>query len=313
MFNAESMEKINTSIIIVTFNRLEKLKNVLASIELQEVDALEVVVVVDGSTDETLKFLDSYTPDRFTLRVISHSNRGRSISRNSGAKIAQGETIIFFDDDMILQKGCVASHIVYHQLNKNCICVGTQEENPAKIINDFDQFRFEITKMWEYDILNKKKIQNDIYLTAANFSIPKKLFFKLNGFNRGAEVVEDFDLGIRASSLGVTVNYNELAKAYHDNQIDAVTYVKKQIEYYESFCKLANIHSDAAKHYKALRPYSPNLFKRIVYFLTAHQFLIHLIDKNIFVLFIPKSIRFKLYDHLIIGLSKVYPKRFKCV
>lgn len=97
-----------TSVIIPTRNRESLLKKCLAAVLAQDVAlTFEIIVVNDGSTDGTRKFLDLLHDDR--VRVVHHeASRGKSEARNSGVRAARGEIVAFTDDDMAVDKSWLA-------------------------------------------------------------------------------------------------------------------------------------------------------------------------------------------------------------
>ncbi|WP_367990323.1 glycosyltransferase [Vibrio sp. NTOU-M3] len=92
------------SIILPVYNVEEYLDECLESILKQTYDNYELLAIDDGSTDNSLKLLESYD-DKFSgrLRVISKENGGLSSARNTGLENALGEYVYFLDsDDWIL-------------------------------------------------------------------------------------------------------------------------------------------------------------------------------------------------------------------
>lgn len=84
--------------IIPTYNRAKTLSRAVDSVLDQTFEDLEVLVVDDGSTDETQELLDSYSDPR--IRVITHeTNRGANVARNTGIENARGEYVAFLDSD----------------------------------------------------------------------------------------------------------------------------------------------------------------------------------------------------------------------
>lgn len=88
------------SVIIPTYNRWEYLRQTIESVLGQTYPNVEIIVVDDGSTDETPDGLQVYG-DR--IRVITQTNQGGTAARNSGIKVATGAYLTFLDhDDLML-------------------------------------------------------------------------------------------------------------------------------------------------------------------------------------------------------------------
>lgn len=95
------MEQPTVSVVIPTFNRREQLALSLSSVAAQTVKPHEIVVVDDGSTDDTREMLDEFARRHSDMQilVIHQENRGPSAARNAGMKAASGDLIAFLDDD----------------------------------------------------------------------------------------------------------------------------------------------------------------------------------------------------------------------
>jgi len=85
------------SIVIPTYNRADSVKATLDSCFEQTCSDIEIVVVDDGSSDNTLKVLNSIDDNR--LVVVSQENAGPAAARNHGMRVATGEYIAFLDSD----------------------------------------------------------------------------------------------------------------------------------------------------------------------------------------------------------------------
>jgi glycosyltransferase involved in cell wall biosynthesis len=81
---------------ITTYNRARFLPEAIESVLAQTADDLEVIVVDDGSTDETESVVE---PFRGRIRYIRQENRGRSAARNAAVAAAEGEFVAFCDSD----------------------------------------------------------------------------------------------------------------------------------------------------------------------------------------------------------------------
>jgi len=97
---------MSCDIIIVTYNRVEYLRQLLFSIERQTVSPVKVVVYDDMSTDSTVEFLNSYEPDGFVLSVLVGQKKSVSTaaSRNLCLEYCVSDFVIVMDDDDLMPK-----------------------------------------------------------------------------------------------------------------------------------------------------------------------------------------------------------------
>ena len=111
---------MKVSIIVSVYNEADILPITLPSLLKQDYpnNKIEIIIVDDGSTDDTSRLLDSIKQKEF-ITVISHSkNRGRAATRNSGIKAASGELLILIDCDIEVKSDFISRHVEYHK-NKN--------------------------------------------------------------------------------------------------------------------------------------------------------------------------------------------------
>ena len=86
------------SVVIPAYNRADTVGRAVDSALAQTLDDIEVLVVDDGSTDDTAAVVEGYDDPR--VRLLSHDgNRGRSAARNTGIEAAHGEFVAFLDSD----------------------------------------------------------------------------------------------------------------------------------------------------------------------------------------------------------------------
>lgn len=93
------MSKKTVSVIVPSYNVASTVVRCLDSVYAQTYEDLEVVVVNDGSTDNTLQVLRDYRRAHMTLVLIDQHNQGLSAARNTGLDAATGEYIYFLDSD----------------------------------------------------------------------------------------------------------------------------------------------------------------------------------------------------------------------
>lgn len=94
--NTESVQKV--SVIIPTYNRASSIGNSIQSVLNQTWQNYEIIVVDDGSTDNTRQVVDSFT-DKRVRYICMEQNGGASRARNMGISLAESEFVAFLDSD----------------------------------------------------------------------------------------------------------------------------------------------------------------------------------------------------------------------
>lgn len=87
------------SVIVPAYNQEKHLRRCLDSLLGQTIDDWEVIIVNDGSLDETGKIADAFAATDDRIRVIHTDNHGVSHARNTGLNVAVGEYVVFVDSD----------------------------------------------------------------------------------------------------------------------------------------------------------------------------------------------------------------------
>ncbi len=95
---------IKLSVIVPVFNMESTLEKCVNSILCQEVEDMEIIIVDDGSKDNSAKLADKLSLSNANIKVIHQTNKGLSSARNSGIDISKGEYITFVDSDDWLKK-----------------------------------------------------------------------------------------------------------------------------------------------------------------------------------------------------------------
>jgi glycosyltransferase involved in cell wall biosynthesis len=113
------------SVIIPTHNRGHLLSQTLEAVATQTLprDPLEVIVVDDGSTDETATVVQTFALKG--IKYLAQPNQGATLARNFGAQHATGEWLVFIDDDIELLLGSLAALLETLQSSAKTIVVGT--------------------------------------------------------------------------------------------------------------------------------------------------------------------------------------------
>ncbi len=105
------MSNIDISIIIPVFQVERYLEYCLDSVLSQSYEDYEIILIDDGSTDESGNICDKYASKDVRIRVIHQDNKGVSAARNAGLDIAIGKYILFLDSDDMLEKEALSKMI----------------------------------------------------------------------------------------------------------------------------------------------------------------------------------------------------------
>lgn len=112
------MKEILVSIIVPVYNVDKYLDECIQSLVNQTLKNIEIILVDDGSTDESGIICDQYAKYDSRVKVIHQQNGGQSMARNAGVKIANGKYLLFVDsDDYILTEAC--EKLIYYATVSN--------------------------------------------------------------------------------------------------------------------------------------------------------------------------------------------------
>ncbi len=205
------------SVIIPLYNKAPYIEKALQSVLEQTFDDFEVIVVDDGSTD------NSYSTARSVLEVserpfklIHQENAGVSTARNNGVAASHGEFICFLDGDdwwapTFLEKidelireypeaGIYGTNYYYVKNGRQRVCVTTAE-----------------TGYINYCKAYSEKLQMPLWTGAV--AIPRIIFDKMEGFRSNLSLGEDFDLWIKIA-LQYRVAFLNNPQSYYNQDAD---------------------------------------------------------------------------------------------
>lgn len=179
------MENPLVSIIVPVFNGEEFIEDCLKSIKNQSYKNIELIVVDDGSIDNTKKIVQ-----KFECRYIYQKNLGQSSALNKGWKNSNGSVLSYLSSDDILEKDCVLK--IINNLDENIDIIYPN-------YNLIDSRNRIISKV-DYGSFSKKGLCEDlICFPGPGTFFKKKVFVNLNGWNNDLNQVADFDYWLRAS------------------------------------------------------------------------------------------------------------------
>lgn len=189
---------VHFSVIIPVYNKEKFIEKAVDSVLNQTYEKFELIVIDDGSTDQSLVFLEKMNDKR--IKVISQENQGVSIARNNGVKQAQHEWIAFLDADdwwdlnflsemnqliQNYQKAAVFSSNYYRvKFGKNTPGnIGVPENFTVGYINYYQVYG---STLW-------------VPVNCSFVVLRKSVFENVGGFDPRLKFGEDFDLWLRLS------------------------------------------------------------------------------------------------------------------
>ncbi len=184
--------KNDISVIIPTFNRADFLKKAIESVLSQTYQGFELIIVDDGSTDDTYEIVSEF---KNNVVYIKQENRGAAAARNTGIKRAKNKFLAFLDSDDCWDK------------EKLAIQMDEMEKNPSYLVSHTQE-----TWYRKGVLLNQKKKHKKYHgyifdkclpLCAVGMStvmIKKELFERVGEFDENFPCCEDYDFWLRVSA-----------------------------------------------------------------------------------------------------------------
>ena len=114
---------MKVSIIIPVYNVEKYLQRCIESVLQQTYKDIEVVLVDDGSTDNSGNNCDLWSEKDKRIKVIHKVNGGLSSARNAGCRVATGDYILFLDSDDYLSSDCVSKLIKMCEITVSDIAI----------------------------------------------------------------------------------------------------------------------------------------------------------------------------------------------
>jgi GT2 family glycosyltransferase len=204
----------SVSVVVPTRGRPDTLVQLLDSVIAAEhpSERLQLIVVDDsGGDSRTAQVVRARESARVAPVLVSQDNRGAAAARNRGARMAEGDILLFCDDDIVVGRDHLRLHL------------DSQEEYPGALVNGVSQFgpstltRLASTPFGRYRIKLEAEFETEAdgrplsggrvetrFVSARNLSLRRDLFWEVGGFDEAFPFAgaEDQDLSIRARIRG---------------------------------------------------------------------------------------------------------------
>lgn len=212
----QAMTSLCISVVVPTYNRIDRIRRVLAALERQTYprDHFEVIVISDGSTDGTDDYLRSVASGR--VRPIFQPNRGPAAARNTGIRAAAGQLIVFVDDDVVPELGLLTAHADIHRAAGRQVAVIGPLLTPTDV-------ELAPWVAWEQAMLEKQynamadgrwqPTARQFY--TGNASIGRDVLIDAGGFDEKFRRAEDVELAYRLAGRGIGFIFSMAPAGYH--------------------------------------------------------------------------------------------------
>ncbi|MFO6424716.1 glycosyltransferase family 2 protein [Motilimonas sp. KMU-193] len=194
-----SRDPKRVSVVIPVYNGAWCIERAVNSVLAQRQPPLEIIVVNDGSQDNSAALLNQYGNQ---IRVIHKANQGLSAARNTGIRAAHGDYIAFLDADDYWLEDKLAAQIALFNAQPNLAFCGCA----AKVVDQHDNQ----LQLWPCPRLSPE--QNILAAIFAQLGLvpgsgsgvmaPTHLLLQQGGFDPDLKALEDVDMWLRLASLG---------------------------------------------------------------------------------------------------------------
>lgn len=230
----------SVSVVVTAHAKPKRLRLTLAGmLGQQKVPGMELVVVADGASKSVQAVIEEYG-SRHSMRVVNSPGLGRAGARNLGAEKAQGDWLVFVDDDILCRSDFVFQHLQAQRLNPGMVkgrlreiigltsvedptlggvgCPPISEEALLQGIWDHSGIRL-VSNALEQAAERQEDFEAPWLASAgANLSISKKDWQYCGGFDEGygkSWGLEDIDFGYRVHRAGITISVCAQAVGLH--------------------------------------------------------------------------------------------------
>ncbi|MDH5543546.1 MAG: glycosyltransferase [Nitrospinota bacterium] len=214
---------VEASVIVPAYNAAKRISFCVESLLTQQTTRkYEIIVVDDGSTDNTAEIMASFP----VARLLRQENSGPAAARNHGAREARGRILLFTDDDCIAEGDWLEKMLKPFDIFDIAGVKGTYLSRQTEITARFVQIEYEE----KYDELKKHEYIDFIDTYSAGFR--KKVFLDAGGYDSQFRTasVEDQEFSFRLADAGHKMVFVPGAQVWHTH-VDSISgYARKKFK-----------------------------------------------------------------------------------
>jgi glycosyltransferase involved in cell wall biosynthesis len=212
----KKVSALSVSVIIPIYNAQETLQRCLSALAVSVTEETEIVVVDNGSTDNSLAICEEFRHGHPNLRImlLQEATKGPSAARNAGASIARGDWLIFTDSDCIPSRNWISDYQVHFSgagLGAVAGCI--QPYPPSNVVQKAISL-FTLPPITREIVSSGSNLTEGFYPTA-NLAVRKETFDLVGGFNEDLRYGEDHELCHKIYKAGYRIKAIETAVVEH--------------------------------------------------------------------------------------------------
>jgi GT2 family glycosyltransferase len=234
------------SLVVATYNRGLKLKDLLDDLAKQTVPvaSFEVVVVDDGSKDPVATWIKSYKSP-YALVFIAQKNAGAAMARHRGVEASQGDIVIITDDDMRLPADFIAEHLAAHARGATVVLGQICSAPQLGAMPVFERFHAHQLEQFNAGVEQGRIRVRGVHVCTGNLSFKREDYLAVGGFDRSLGRSEDRELGVRLEKAGGRLAFAPKAKVVHESDhADLAIWLKRAFNYGVFDHRIALKHPD---------------------------------------------------------------------
>lgn len=201
-------EKPLVSVIMPVYNREDLISNAIESVLNQSYKNLELIIVNDNSSDNTVEKIEEFNDERLIL-INNNTNKGVSKSRNIGLNESRGKYIMYLDSDNDWEKDYVKCTVGAYNLIDDADAVYSGQYIYEKDRNNLRYIR--------YGTINKGLLSNRNYIDLNCFSHTREIFEREGGFDESLKRFVDWDLILKYMTYGKIYSVPFIMSNYYNN------------------------------------------------------------------------------------------------
>ncbi|NIC41033.1 glycosyltransferase [Aquabacterium sp. A08] len=198
------------SVVLPVYNGGLYLPLALDSILAQRYTDFELLVIDDGSTDQSLAVLQAYAAQDPRVRVVSRANQGLVATLNEAIGLAQGRYIARMDADDIALPDRLGLQVAYLDSNPQCVCVGSAVE----LMDELGRKLVVWPQYPDNETIQREALKGHTTICHPAATMRKDALVASGGYRASMYPTEDLDLWLRLGELGQLANLPKVLLRY---------------------------------------------------------------------------------------------------